>query len=63
MLIPALLTQPLQRLLQLKKILHILATRPATANNMLRQRLRVLRAEELRVIRETDVHQTADLAW
>ena len=60
MLIPTLPTKPLQRLLQLIQVLPILPARTAGLDNMLRQRLRVLRAQELRVRGESDVHETFD---
>jgi hypothetical protein len=50
MLISTLLAQPPQRLLKLVQILPVLPARPAALHDLLRQRLRVLRSEELRVV-------------
>lgn len=62
MLVLTLLTQPLKRLMQLKQIIPILPTRAPTHHDFLGQRLRILRAEELRVIWQADVDKTPDLA-
>ena len=60
MLISTLLAQILQRLLQLVQILPVLAARPTALYDLLRQRLRILRSQELRVVGQTDVHEALD---
>ena len=59
-LIGALLAQPPQRLLKLIQIIPVLSTRPTALHDLLRQRLRVLWAQELRIVRQTNVHETLD---
>lgn len=61
MLIATLRTQTIQRNFQFIQIIHILATWPAAANNVFRKCLRILRPEELWVVRQTNVDQTLDL--
>ena len=60
MLISTLLGQPPQRLLKLVQILPVLAARPAALHDLLSQRLRVLRSEELWVVWQADVHEALD---
>jgi hypothetical protein len=63
MLVRALLTQPPQRFLKPIQIIPILTTRPTAVHNLLRQSLRILRAEELRVVWQADVHEALDWVW
>lgn len=58
--IPTLPTETQQRLLQIKKILPILATRAPGLQNLPRQRTRLLGPQELRVLGQADVDQAFD---
>ena len=60
MLISTLFTQSLQRLLKLIQIISILSTRSPALHDLLRQCLRILRTQELRIVRQADVHQALD---
>lgn len=60
MIIRTLLAQILQRFLELIQIISILATRPTANHNLLRERLRILWTQELRVVRQADVHEALD---
>lgn len=60
MLISALVPHRRQRRLQPKQILRVRPARPGAARNVLRQRLRVLRPDELVVVGGADVDERAD---
>lgn len=60
MIIATLLAKPIQCLLQLPQIILILPTRPPRNHNMLRQRLRILRPKELRIVWQADVAEAFD---
>jgi hypothetical protein len=62
-LVRALLAQTPQRFFKLIQIIPVLATRPTALHNLLRQGLWVLRTEELRIVRQADVHEALDWIW
>jgi hypothetical protein len=62
-LVRALLAQTPQRFFKLIQIISVLATRPTALHDLLRQGLWVLRTEELRIVRQADVHEALDWVW
>lgn len=63
MLVATLFTQPDQRSSEIVQILSIFATRTFALQDLLRQRIRILRAQELWIGWEADVHETAYTCW
>lgn len=59
-LVRTLLAQIPQGLLKLVQVISVLSAWPTALHDLLRQRLRILRTQELRVVRQTDIYETLD---
>ena len=58
MLVDAIIAQPPERLIQLIQIVLVLTTRAPALHNMLSQSLWILRAKELRIVWQANIHET-----